>query len=69
MLLADKAGRALNWDGGNSTEYPELKETAVRFRMEGHFSEEPYAVMINSFRNKTDEHADHGISVVAMLGE
>jgi hypothetical protein len=68
VLLADKAGRTLNWDGGNSTEYPGLKEKIVRFRMEGHFGEEPYAVMINGIK-KMDAQADHAISVVALLGE
>jgi hypothetical protein len=68
-MLSDKSGRTLAWDGGNSTEYPGMKEKFVSFRMEGHFSEEPYAVMVNSIRKKTGDHADHGISVVAMLGE
>jgi hypothetical protein len=46
-----------------------MKEKSVSFRMEGHFSGEPYAVMVNSIRKKAGDHADHGISVVAMLGE
>jgi len=69
VLLADKSGRTLAWDGNIITEYPGMTEKAVSFRMEGHFSEEPYAIMVNNFRIKMGDHADHGISVVAMLGE
>lgn len=69
VMLADKSGRTLAWDGGNSAEFPGMKEKSVSFRMEGHFSEEPYAVMVNSIRKKAGDHADPGISVVAMLGE
>lgn len=69
VMLADNNGRTLARDGGNSTEYPGLKEKAVSFRMEGHFSGEPYAFMVNSFMKKSGDHTDHGLSVVAMLGE
>ncbi|MDD2853374.1 MAG: hypothetical protein PHY09_15930 [Desulfuromonadaceae bacterium] len=69
ILLADKSGRTLAWDGGYSMEYPGMKEKSVSFRMEGHFSEEPHAVMVNRIRKKTGDHADQGISVVALLEE
>jgi hypothetical protein len=68
VILADKNGRTLGWNSGKSTEYPGMKEKGVSFRMEGHFSGEPYAVMLNSIRRKTVGHTDQSLSVVAMLG-
>ena len=69
VMLTDNCGRTLAWSDGDIQEYPGSHEKAGRFRMEGHFSGDPYSVMVGNIRKITDNHADHGLSVVALLGE
>lgn len=69
VLLADNSGMTLAWSKVGPMEYPGTEEMVVHFRMEGHFSGEPYAVVLNSIRKKRTEHGGHGFSIVAMLGE